>query len=63
VVYKSGLSGIIVNIIRALGLDFFDSLEDYWIEQIFENEVYLCKDGSRLTTPVKSYYKLQELNL
>ncbi len=29
VVYKSGLSGIIVNIIRALGLDFFDSLEDY----------------------------------
>jgi len=63
VVYKSGLSGIIVNIIRALGLDFFDSLEDYMIEQIFENEVYLSKDGTRLTTPVKSYYKLQELNL
>ena len=63
VVYKSGLSGIIVNIIRALGLDFFDSLEDYMIEQIFENEVYLSKDGTRLTTPVKFYYKLQELNL
>ncbi len=63
VVYKSGLSGIIVNIIRALGLDFFDSLEDYWIEQIFENEVYLRKDGTQLTTPVKCYYKLQELNL
>ncbi len=62
-VYKSGLSGIIVNIIRALGLDFFDSLEDYWIEQIFENEVYLRKDGTQLTTPVKCYYKLQELNL
>ena len=63
VVYKSGLSGIIVNIIRALGLDFFDSLEDYMIEQIFENEVYLSKDGTQLTTPVKCYYKLQELNL
>ena len=63
VVYKSGLSGIVVNIIQALGLDFFDSLEDYMIEQIFENEVYLSKDGTRLTTPVKSYYKLQELNL
>ena len=63
VVYKSGLSGIIVNIIQALGLDFFESLEDYWIEQIFENEVYLRKDGTQLTTPVKCYYKLQELNL
>ena len=63
VVYKSGLSGIVVNIIQALGLDFFDSLEDYMIEQIFENEVYLSKDGTRLTTPTKCYYKLQELNL
>jgi len=63
VVYKSGLSGIVVNIIQALGLDFFDSLEDYMIEQIYENEVYLSKDGIRLTTPTKCYYKLQELNL
>ena len=62
VVYKSGLSGIVVNIIQALGLDFFDSLEDYMIEQIYENEVYLSKDGTRLTT-TKCYYKLQELNL
>lgn len=54
VVYKSGLSGWVVSFLNALGLDFFDSLEDYMIEQIWENEVYLSPDGKRIsTTPQK----------
>jgi len=58
VVYKSGLSGIIVSFIQALGLDFFDSLQDYMIEQVFENEVYLSGSGTQQKTPPKCYYKL-----
>jgi uncharacterized membrane protein len=41
VVYKSGLSGTIVQFIQFLGLDFFSSLEDYMIEHIYINDVYL----------------------
>jgi hypothetical protein len=52
VVYKSGLSGAIVNFIQLLGLDFFDSLEDYMIEQIYENDVFLSSDGIYKTIPV-----------
>jgi hypothetical protein len=52
VVYKSGLSGAIVNFIQFLGLDFFDSLEDYMIEQIYENDVFLSSDGIYKTIPV-----------
>lgn len=55
VVYKSGLSGAIVSFIELLGLDFFDSLEDYMIEQIYENNVFLSSDGVYKTKPV--YYK------
>jgi len=53
VVYKSGLSGWVVSFLNALGLNFFDSLEDYMIEQIWENEVYLSPDGKRISTPAK----------
>lgn len=53
VVYKSGLSGAIVSFIELLGLDFFDSLEDYMIEQIYENDVFLNSDGILKTQPVK----------
>jgi len=53
VVYKSGLSGIIVSFIEALGLDFFDSLEDYKIEQIYENDVFLSAKGMYQTQMVK----------
>jgi len=53
VVYKSGLSGIIVSFIEALGLDFFDSLEDYMIEQIYENDVFLSAKGMYQTQMVK----------
>lgn len=54
VVYKSGLSGVIVSLIEALGLDFFDSLEDYMIDQIYENEVFLSSDGTyRATSAIR----------
>lgn len=53
VVYKSGLSGVIVSFIELLGLDFFDSLEDYMIEQIYENDVFLNSEGILKTQPVK----------
>ena len=53
VVYKSGLSGAIVSAIDLLGLDFFDSIEGYMIEQIYENDVYLSSDGIHKTMPIK----------
>lgn len=54
VVYKSGLSGTIVRFIQFLGLDFFSSLEDYMIEQIFINDVYLSgTSGLYKTEPVR----------
>jgi hypothetical protein len=53
VVYKSGLSGIIVSFIQSLGLDFFDSLEKYMIEQVYENDVILSSGGIYKTKPVK----------
>jgi hypothetical protein len=52
VVYKSGLSGFVVSFLEALGLDFFDSLQDYMIEAVYENEVYLNQSGKRLSTKV-----------
>jgi len=60
-VYKSGLSGIIVNFIQALGLDFFDSLESYMIEQIYENDVYLSGNGTQIKTPVKCYNDISKV--
>lgn len=41
VVYKSGLSGAVVVLLDSLGLDFFDSLEEYMIERVYETEVTL----------------------
>jgi len=50
VLYKSGLSGWIVSGLDALGLDFFDSLENYMIEKVYENEVYLSSTGKQYRT-------------
>ncbi|MDD4033883.1 MAG: hypothetical protein PHR59_08290 [Candidatus Cloacimonetes bacterium] len=51
--YKSGLSGYVVNFLSALGLDFFDSLEDYMIEHVYETDVYLEQGGKKhFSTPV-----------
>ncbi len=52
VVYKSELSGAIVSFIELLGLDFFDGLEDYMIEQVYEDDVFLSSDGIYKTMPV-----------
>ncbi len=52
VVYKSGLAGWVVSFLNSLGMDFFDSLEDYMIEDTYENEVYLSPNGKRLSTPI-----------
>jgi len=41
VIYKSGLSGMVVVLLESLGLDFFDSLEEYMIEKVYETEVTL----------------------
>jgi len=51
VIYKSGLSGWIVSFLNSLGLDFFDSLESYMIEKIYENELYLSSTGKKFSTP------------
>ncbi|HOG38102.1 MAG TPA: hypothetical protein PLD95_01385 [bacterium] len=36
VIYKSGLSGYVVSFLQLLGLDFFDSIEEYMIESVYE---------------------------
>lgn len=52
--YKSGLSGYVVSLLNALGMDFFNSLEDYMIEHIYESDLYLEQGGRYyLTTPAK----------
>jgi hypothetical protein len=53
VVYKSGLAGWVVSFLNALGMDFFDSLESYMIEQVYVNEVYLSASGKRFSTAVR----------
>ncbi|MDD4310011.1 MAG: hypothetical protein PHO32_06485 [Candidatus Cloacimonetes bacterium] len=53
VVYESGLSGYIVSFLEALGLDFFDSLQDYMIDKVYENDVYLSAGGKQIRTAVK----------
>lgn len=46
VVYRT-LSGAIAAFLDALGPGFFDELQDVWIEEIYEAEVYLDYDGSQ----------------
>ena len=45
VIYESGLAGWVVSFLQYLGLDFFDSLEDYMIDQVYEVEVLLEENG------------------
>lgn len=54
VVYKSGLSGIVISIIDALGMDFFNSLQGYMIEQVYETQLFLTSDGRRIMKAVKA---------
>lgn len=62
VVYNSGLSGIIISLIEGMGLDFFDSLESYMIERIYETDVYLASTGTRYSRPVKEYAGRESYN-
>ena len=50
VLYKSGLAGWVVSFLQYLGLDFFESLEDYMVDEVFEIEVYLEEgpDGAKM---------------
>jgi hypothetical protein len=58
--YKSGLSGYVVNFLSALGLDFFDSLEDYMIEHVYTSDLYLTQGGKAFySTPVIKVDKLE----
>jgi hypothetical protein len=59
VVYESGLSGWIVSFLGALGMDFLDSLEDYMIETVYENDIFLSSSGKQIKTPIKQtkHYK------
>lgn len=58
--YKSGLSGYVVNFLSALGLDFFDSLEDYMIEHVYTSDLYLTQGGKTFySTPVIRVDKLE----
>ena len=45
VIYESGLAGWVVSFLQYLGLDFFDSLEDYMIDEVYEIEVLLEENG------------------
>lgn len=44
VIYKSGLSGYVVSFLELLGLDFFDSVEDYMIEDVYEADFMFASD-------------------
>jgi len=41
VLYKSGLAGWVVSFLQYLGLDFFESLESYMVDAVYEIEVFL----------------------
>ncbi len=41
VLYKSGLAGWVVSFLQYLGLDFFEQLEDYMVDAVYEIEVFL----------------------
>lgn len=59
VVYKAGLSNIIINIIKGLGLDFFDGIQQFMIEKIYVVNLKVGSDGSRQHGPVNEYQLLQ----
>lgn len=57
VIYESGLAGWIVSFLQSLGLDFFDSLSDYMIDEVYEADVYLSSDGEQQNMKVSSWQK------
>jgi hypothetical protein len=57
VVYESGLAGWIVVFLQSLGLDFFESLEDYMIDEVYEADVYLSSEDGRRNVKISSWQK------
>ena len=56
VIYESGLAGWIVSFLQALGLDFFESLENYMIEEIYEVDLIL--EGDSQSVRVEKWKKI-----
>jgi len=67
VVYESGLAGWIVSLLQSLGMDFFDSVEDYMIEAVYEADVFLSSGRGLKCTGWKnvtqSYKEIQNENI
>ena len=61
VLYESGLAGWVVSFLQYLGLDFFDSLEDYMIDEVYEIEVILEDNTGRKKIRRKTW-KIVKIN-
>jgi len=61
VLYKSGLAGWVVSFLQYLGLDFFESLEDYMVDEVFEIEVFLVDDKGEVKMKWTDWEKLENL--
>ncbi len=59
VIYESGLAGWIVSFLQYLGLDFFDSVEDYMIDEVFEIEVILEAGPDKVNVMWKEWEKVE----
>ncbi|MDP8267882.1 MAG: hypothetical protein P9L97_04060, partial [Candidatus Tenebribacter davisii] len=62
VIYESGLAGWIVTFLQYLGLDFFDSVEDYMIDEVFEIEVLLEDNGGEIRITKGIWKKITKKN-
>jgi len=62
VIYESGLAGWIVSFLQYLGLDFFDSIEDYMIDEVFEIEVILEGGPDKVDVKWEEWEKITIMN-
>ncbi len=60
VVYESGLAGWVVVLLQNLGLDFFESLEDYMIDEIYEADIYLFSEDEQRGVKNISWQKVTD---
>ena len=60
VIYESGLAGWVVSFLQYLGLDFFDSLEDYMIDEVYEIEVLLEEIGGERKITKDAWKKITD---
>ncbi|MCF7859655.1 MAG: hypothetical protein K9N07_10115 [Candidatus Cloacimonetes bacterium] len=59
VIYESGLAGWVVSFLQYLGLDFFDSVEVYMIDEVFEIEVMLAGNRDEVRIIRKEWKKVK----